>query len=107
MNSLTVSLPTLKTRSFNFLKIIWFLTCFNLILVFCFTIIQMSLYAQEVFLVKNYEKKITILKEENKKLEVEFSKLNSLSNLQEYLKNFEKAKNVKYIKITGSSIAEK
>jgi chaperonin GroEL (HSP60 family) len=67
----------------------------------------MSLYAQEIFLIKSYEKKISTLKEENKNLEIEFSKTNSLSNLNEYLKDFEKVKNVKYIKLTGSSVAEK
>ena len=67
----------------------------------------MSLYAQEIFLIKSYEKKISSLKEENKNLEIEFSQTNSLSNLNEYLKDFEKVKNVKYIKLTGSSVAEK
>jgi hypothetical protein len=107
MNYLTISLPISKKGSFSFLKILWFLTLFSLIFVFCLTIFQMSLYAQEIFLIKSYEKKISTLKEENKNLEIEFSQTNSLSNLNEYLKDFEKVKNVKYIKLTGSSVAEK
>jgi len=107
MNYLTIDLPILKTISFNFLRLLWFCLVVSLVIIFCLTIIQMSFYAQEIFLIKNYESRIADLKEENKNLEVEFSKSNSLSNLQDYLKNFEKAKNIKYIKLTGATVVEK
>ena len=109
MNSLTISLPILKTKEIKngFLKFFWFLNFSILISIFCFTIIQMSFYAREVFLIKSYKNKITKLTKENKDLEIEFSKSNSLTNLEDYLKNFEKVKNAKYIKLTGASVVEK
>ncbi len=107
MNYLTIYFPIFKSRSLSFLKLIYILTFFALILISSLTIFQMSLYAQEFLLIKNNERKIANLREENKNLEIEFSQKNSLSNLKDYLKDFEKAKDVKYIKITGSSIVEK
>jgi hypothetical protein len=107
MNYLTISLPISKKGSLSVLKFFLILVAFYLIFVFLFTIFQMALYAQGILSIKNYERKIKFLKEENKNLEIEFSKTTSLSNLQDYLKDFEKVKNVKYIKLGGSSMAEK
>jgi len=77
------------------------------LLIFC--IFQVNALTKENYLVKSCEKKLTQLSEENEILKVNFSKTNSLVNLENYLENgnFEKAGQVRYIQILESSVAAK
>jgi len=77
------------------------------LLVFC--IFQVNALTEENYLIKSYEKKIIQLSEENEILTVNFSKTNSLVNLESYLQsgNFKKVSQVKYIQILESSVAAK
>jgi len=72
-----------------------------------FYIFQVNTLANETYLIQSWEKKLSQLSGENETLEVNFSKANSLSNIENYLQNqnFEKVSQVKYIHILESSVA--
>lgn len=72
-----------------------------------FYIFQVNALTRETYLIKNYEKNLGQLSSESETLKVDFSKVNSLSNLENYLQNgnFEKVTQVKYIQILESSVA--
>jgi len=72
-----------------------------------FYIFQVNALTRETYLIKNYEKNLGQLSSESETLKVDFSKVNSLSNLENYLQNgnFEKVTQVKYIQILESSLA--
>lgn len=92
-----------------FLKIFWIITSFSIIFLLAFYIFQVNSFTREVYLIENYEKKLTKFKKENEDLEIIFSQKNSLSNLTDYIstQKFKKITEVKYIKILASPIAEK
>lgn len=71
-------------------------------------IIQVGGLARDKYLVRSYKKELVSLSKNNKFLDIDFSKMNSLSHIDQVLaKNsgFVKTNNVKYIKIIESSIA--
>jgi hypothetical protein len=72
-----------------------------------FYIFQVNALTRETYLIKNYEKNLAQLSSESETLKVDFSKVNSLTNLENYLQNgnFEKVTQVKYIQILESSVA--
>jgi len=74
-----------------------------------FSIFQACSLAKENYLIKDSERKINNLTKENKTLEINFSKSNSLSNIENYLskENFVKANQIKYIQIFESSVVTK
>lgn len=72
-----------------------------------FYIFQVNTLTKETYLIQSCEKKLSQLSGENETLEVNFSKANSLTNIENYLQrqNFEKVSQVKYIHILESSVA--
>jgi len=72
-----------------------------------FHILQVNALTRETYLVKNYEKKLEQLYSESETLKVDFSRVYSLSNVDNYLQdgNFEKVTQVKYIRILEGSVA--
>ncbi|XOB40938.1 MAG: hypothetical protein ACKKMP_03525 [Candidatus Nealsonbacteria bacterium] len=71
-------------------------------------VIQVGVLARDKYLVRVYKKELVSLSKNNKFLDIDFSKMNSLSHIDQVLaKNsgFVKTNNVKYIKIIESSIA--
>jgi hypothetical protein len=73
-------------------------------------IIQVGGLAREKYLLRAYEKELVFLSKNNKFLDIDFSKMNSLSHIDQVLaKNsgFIKTNNVKYIKIAESSIVSR
>ena len=72
-------------------------------------IFQVGALSKDIYLLDNYQRKLTKLLENNNSLDINFSKVNSLSNIEDYLLkgNFVKANHVKYIQIIGSSVASK
>ncbi len=72
-----------------------------------FYIFQVNTLTNETYLIQSCEEKLSQLSGENETLEVNFSKANSLANIENYLQrqNFEKVSQVKYIYILESSVA--
>jgi len=106
------NLLILKTKKKSSLKIIRILNLFliSAILVFLiFSIFQIGYLTQEIYLNQDYENKSEKLVNQNEILEIDFSKLNSLSNIEKYLaiNNFVKANQIKYIQILESSVVAK
>ena len=110
-NTLTLSLPISSTSRFRIkgFKVLWiFISILTLsLLVVC--IFQINAYTKEVYLIQNYEKKLNQLTRENKILEVNFSEVNSLNNVGNYVQNnvFEKANKIDYIRLLESTALAK
>lgn len=91
------------------LKFVW-LTFFILsAFLVGFYIFQVGALSQEKYLIKDYEEKMNLLSKNNIFLDISFSKMNSLSNIENYLKdkNFVKTNGVKYIRILEGSVVAK
>ena len=71
-------------------------------------IFQVNSLIAEGYLIKNYEKQLNTLNTENKNLEIQFGKVNSLENLNTLVENlnFEKVDKVYYIKILEGQVAK-
>jgi len=90
-------------------KVFLTITFISILALLVFYIFQVNTLANETYLIQSCEKKLGQLSGENETLEVNFSKANSLSNIENYLQgqNFEKVSQVKYIHILESSVAAK
>ena len=93
----------------NFSRRIFWILNFILIILLGLYIFQVGTLTQAIYLIKDYEKKLDSLSKENEILEINFSKSNSLSNLENFLskENFVKSNKVKYIQILESSVLNK
>lgn len=91
------------------LKLFWILALISIISLLVFYIFQVNFLIKETYLSQSYEKKLDQIAKENEILKINFSKSNSLENLEKYLSagNFEKANKVKYIQISESQIVTK
>lgn len=110
MNNTTALNPSLSiARPLGLsLKMIWvliFVAMVSLLIVYVF---QVNFLTREVYDLKSYEKRLTLLSQENAALEINFSKANSLENIENYLEsqNFKKVTQVKYIHILETEIAK-
>jgi hypothetical protein len=74
-----------------------------------FYIFQVSLMIKRTSLIESYEKQITEINIQNKKLEIVFSQKNSLKIDENLLKdlNFEKVAKIDYIRVLETSVAAK
>jgi len=73
-------------------------------------VIQVGALARDKYLLKAYGEELASLSKNNKFLDIDFSKMNSLSHVDQILaenSGFVKSNNVKYIKIIDSSIASR
>ncbi|MDI6603255.1 MAG: hypothetical protein QME57_04060 [Patescibacteria group bacterium] len=88
------------------LKIFWILSSISIISLLVFYVFQVNSLTAENYLLKNQERNLAEIKKEKEVLEINFSRANSLVNMENYFQNqnFEKANQVKYIQILESSI---
>lgn len=100
--ALTVNLPvSMSIRpSFN-LRFFRALSLISIISLLVFYIFQVTLLAKDQYLLQDGQKRLTNLADEKEALEINFSKIQSLANLDAYFssQDFEKAKQIKYIQI--------
>jgi len=92
------------------LKNFWILSIALILSLLVVYIIQVGGLAKDKYLLRIYEKELASLSKNNKFLDIDFSKMNSLSHVDQLLaKNsgFVKTNNVKYIKIAESSIVSR
>lgn len=88
-------------------KILLTITFISILALLVFYIFQVNALTNETYLIQSCEEKLGQLSGENETLEVNFSKANSLTNIENYLQsqNFEKVSQIKYIYILESSVA--
>lgn len=110
MNILTLNPPFLVKIRLKFnLRIFGMLNFILLIILFFLYIFQSSSLTKDIYQVEDYKRKLELLSKENEFLEVNFSKSNSLSKIENFLSNqsFIKSNKVKYIQILESSVVAK
>ena len=100
----------LEMRDFSSsaLKLFWLLLfSISIAALLIFYILQVNFLTEETYSLWVSEGKTNQLSGENETLKVDFAKLNSLTNIDNYLLNqgFEKVSRVKYIRILESSVA--
>lgn len=90
-------------------NIIFILTVILGIFVLFWYILQVGALSQDIYFLYEYEMKLATLLEDNKSLDIDFSKMNSLSNIETYLarSDFIKPNYVKYIQLLEGSVAAK
>jgi len=95
--------PVFNSRIF---KILAFLAFFSIIV---FSILQSNDYANDRYLIRDYENRIKNLNYENRYLEINYSLSNSFNNLGNYVQNktFEKTDNIEYIRVLNSTALAK
>jgi len=91
------------------LRIFLIFGCILVLTLYLFYIVQVNQLAREQFLLQDYKEKISQLLEHNEALKIDWSKSNSLNNIEDYLQNhnFGKVGQVSYIRILESSVAKK
>lgn len=71
------------------------------------SIFQLNDYTAGIYLINNYQKEINQFAQENKILEVNLTKANSLWNVENYVQNFERAGKIEYIRVLESTALAK
>jgi len=101
--SFSIRLPRINWRIFLLLGF-----C-SVLFLSVFYIFQVNTMIKSGYLMKNYQKKIDNLINENKNLEVNLAQISYLENIQKKTKelNFEKTQTIKYIQILESSLAKR
>lgn len=81
----------------------------SIISLLVFYIFQVNIFTKEIYLLKDYKKKLNLLKRENESLEISSAKINSLASLENLIKdlNFKKIGKVRYIRILKGSVVTK
>lgn len=97
---------SIKFRLNLALKFFWVLIFISIISLLVIYIFQVNSLTGESYLLKNQERKLTEIKKEKEILEISFSQVRSLANIENYFQNqnFKKANQVKYIQITESHV---
>ena len=100
--------PLALKKGYN-LKAFWTFNIVLIIFLIGLSVFQVNSLTSEGYLVKNYEKQLNTLTAENKNLEIQFGKINSLGNIDGLVQNlnFEKVDKIYYIRILGGQVAKK
>lgn len=101
----------LDIRNIINLKIIWIVSLALMLFLMFFYVFQIGTLTQGTYLIKDYGNRLKNLSEENKILEINLSKFESLKNIENYILsgNFVKtsAGQVKYIQLLGGAVVAK
>ncbi len=109
MTILTLSYRAIESRvAFINWKIIYSVSILFLLLMLVFYVFLVNELTEGAYLIKNYDKEIKMLFQENKNLEANFAQAQFLGQVTAKAKelSFEKTTNIKYIKILESSLAK-
>lgn len=115
MNTISLTNPLISIRRYSILKwrvnlqlisVTSFIVTVFLLILYIF---QVNTMIRETYLIQGYQRKLTVLSQENKSLEINFSQANSLSNITNAIKslNFEKAEKVRYIQVLEGQVVTK
>lgn len=99
----SINQPVLKL---NFIFALGFASLVSLSI---FYIFQLNAVTERMYLIENYDKKIENLSQENKLLEIKFSKANSLENIRSLVENLglNPVGKTEYIEIPESTVVIK
>ncbi len=91
------------------INLIFIFTVFFGVCVLVHYILQVGALSQDIFLLDDYERRLAALFDNNRNLDIDFSKMNSLSRVDGYLasRDFIKPVRVNYIRLLESSVAAK
>lgn len=90
-------------------KILCMFSFFTVLVLFIYALFQVNSIVQNTYLLQDYENTLEELSEENSKLGVQFSQLNSLENLEVLIQDldYEKVNRIKYIRILEGQVVVK
>ena len=112
MNHVSILNLPILTKSLYFkpnLKMLSILGFILIVFLLGIYIFQVSSLISETYILQNYQKIVAQILEENKILEIDFAKTNSLSNITPKIEElgFEKINAVNYIQVVDNSVARK
>ncbi len=98
----------MRTKSLT-VSLVWIPTVILFFLLAAFYIFQIGNLAQQEYLLTECEKKLSSLAEKKDLLDINLSKMDSLSQVDKYLASgeFVKSNQIKYIQILAGSVASK
>lgn len=108
--SLVLTLPLGSSLKFAFNRRSLYVSMFGIVVsLLVIFVLQVNAYTKEMYLLQDYQQKIGQLSEENKYLEIDFAKADSLENIGGFVQNmtFEKADNIEYIKLLDATVLAK
>ncbi|MFH1462302.1 MAG: hypothetical protein ABIG08_01190 [bacterium] len=107
--SLVSSLPVSIAMPRFSLKLFWVCVFFTFLSLLVLSVVQLNAQTQENYLIFGQERKLIQLIEESKALEINFSQVNSLKEVRDYVQAqvFEKAEKIEYIRVLGSTALAK
>lgn len=108
-SSFPLSISPNKLGRIVFSKIFWMLMISVTIALVVACVFQLNDRAREVYLLGQYQKQLNVLTQENKALEINFSKTNSLNSIDDLAQNqlFEKTNKIEYIRILETTALAK
>jgi len=114
MKNLLIINPAIALNNFyikwrSIPKISWMLYIFSIISLLLFYIFQINSEISERYLIREYEKKLDQLSQENKELTIGLFEKNSFNNLEKELEgfHFEPVGNISYIQVLNNKIVVK
>ncbi|MCX6761053.1 MAG: hypothetical protein NTZ84_03070 [Candidatus Nealsonbacteria bacterium] len=108
-SSFPLSISSNKLGRMMFSKIFWLLMLSVTISLVIACIFQLNARAKEVYLLRQYQNQLNTITQENKVLEINFSKTNSLNSIGDLAQNqlFEKTNKIEYIRILETTALAK
>jgi len=97
--SFPVSIKPLSLKLSLNLRLVWILLTLAIFSLLLVSVYQLNAYTAEIYFIRDTEKKIAGLSQENKALEINLAKADSLWKAGEYVHNFEKAGKIEYIRV--------
>jgi hypothetical protein len=70
-------------------------------------IYQLNIYTAEIYFIYNSERKIGQLSQENRVLEINLARANSLWNVEKYVQNFEETDKIEYVRVLEDTVLAK
>lgn len=108
INALTHSLVSVSLPQFN-LRALWISGIGLVVFLLSFYIFQVTEVTKAGFILSTYENNLAQLSQEGKKLEINYSQTNSLTNLETVLMelDYEKVGQVHYLRIPAGTVVAK
>ena len=96
-------------KKLSALKIFYFFVFVSIIILSSFYIFQANVMTKETYLIQGYQRELSETAQENMDLEISFSQMNSLVNVEDLVRglNFEKVTQVHYLKVSEGQMVAK